>query len=220
MQVTITKKDYLTIKALFFATSKDKEREALSYVFYDKNRKLVMATSGMIVRFEILETHFNYNIFFSKKDFLKPWKDLKDFESVQTVDHPDYYYPNIYKYFPIAEKLSDLKPIPLIGISPTLISLFEKSIVKPKGVKEITLFFGFSSHAQAIAVYGTAYNEFGGTCLDKYLGIIMPCKPSFIHGNKLEHYEQLPLPSPKNSDYLIRDDLQTLANNLYHTFKK
>lgn len=210
MILTITKNDYLTIKALFHACADDDSRIVLTRVYYDHNLKLLIACSGHLARFEKPETEFIENHYFEKSEFLKSEKMLKPTETVQTFEEEFPSYPKITNVIPLIEKIGDLKSLKMICLNIELIKLLEKSIVKTK--KETTLVFGFSSQLGATLVFKGLDNGIEGTILDRFIGVIMPFKILNVTIN-----DEIPLPNLKN---LVRTDIKSISDKIEFEMKK
>lgn len=174
MLLTITKHDYLTIKALFHAVAKEGDRPSLCKVYYDKKLNLLVACDGYILRVETPESDFSNNHFFSKEEFLKSEKMLKNTELVQDCDPSDLpAYPKFARIVPNAGTIGDLKPLKIIAINLNLLKQFDASIInKAKTGKNIA--FGFSSQLGAICCFGSSPG--GETILEKFYGVIMPMR--------------------------------------------
>lgn len=191
MILTITKNDYLTIKALFNAASKDKSRLCLTKVFYDHGKKLLLATDGRIFRCEKPESDFTESHFFSKEEFLKNEKMLKDTEMVQTCDASELSpYPDMSSTIPNKGTIGELGDLKIIALNLNLLKQLDASIIhKAKTGKNIA--FGFTTIMGAVLCYGHALE--GECVVEKFYGVIMPRK---IFNNRV--YDSVSLPTLKN----------------------
>ena len=191
MLLTINKYDYLTIKALFNAASKDMSRLHLTKVFYDHGKKLLLATDGLIFRCEKPESDFTQSHFFSKKEFLKNEKMLKDTEIVQTCDASELSpYPNMSSVIPNKRTIGELGDLKIIALNLNLLKRLDASIIhKTKTGKNIA--FGFTNILGAVLCYGHAL--VGECVVEKFYGVILPRK-IFNKGV----YDSVSLPTLKN----------------------
>lgn len=204
MQIAISKNDYLTIKALFAATSQCKDRPSLSHVYYDKDLNLLVACDGYILRVETPETVFQDYYFFSKSEFLKTEKLLKPFEFVAAKSEQDgMQYPRYDRAVPNIANVADLKPLQAVGLDLKLMDRVLKTFPKSTTWR---VNLGFSSQLGAILMYSASdnkknyQNHFG-----KFLGVIMACKL----GQKSE-YSVHPLPTLQN--IVMQDEIANDEN--------
>jgi hypothetical protein len=177
MKITITCKQYLTIKALFNAASSDYSLLALTRVCYQKEHKRLVATNGHILRVESVDfedASINGNLLFEKKDFpltSKNFKDLhgKNYEGAEVIvdcEAETGYntYPNIASFIPDFEKEIKYEAQEFISINFDLLTDFKASFAFPP--KQFAFQFGFKSNLGAITTFVS----------NKFAGVVMPFK--------------------------------------------
>lgn len=169
--IMITQKDYLTVKALFHATSVEESRVSLSYVYFDNSLKLFVACDGHIVRVEKPETSFVKNHFFARKDFKMAAKELSPMVEVIVDRDPEEKYPDYSRCIPKVATSKNLKPLKAITLDLSILLILAKTIISPK---RVFLSFGFTNELKGVLIYGK--NGEDGNMLSKFYGLIMPVR--------------------------------------------
>lgn len=172
--VNLTKKQYLTIKNLFHATSK-KATSPLRCVYYHAQKKQVVACDGHLIRWEKMDLGEN-DIFFESHYFSYPKSSLKSLfphEPITrefTIEQPENIspYPNYESALP-PEKYMCPEDASAPALDPKKLNQFMKSVTD-----EYVAYIIIPTNSVTSGIYVYGVTPGSDTQDEKIIGLIMP----------------------------------------------
>lgn len=154
-QIQLDKHQHATLKRLLHVISKDELKPALTHLYYNPERKHVVATNMHSLRIEPFD--FGDEILYISENEIKIASHSSLIITIER--NKKLMWP---KYERVIPGINGVSPIDSIGIESTNILNFMKSLEKDTHIK-----FTFTGDRRAVLVYN--FN-------DDLIGVIMPCQ--------------------------------------------